>query len=102
MARRVRHAVMETRTARDRLKPGAYHFVSLVPGKLALGYRRPKTKKGPGNWVRREYVRTGHYLTTMIGTADDYADPDGINVLNFGQAQALAQGEEAPSKPNGP
>jgi integrase len=103
MARRIRHASMETRTARNKLKVGKYHFVSLVPGKLALGYRRAKEGK-PGIWSRREYTGTddngvGHYVTTQLGFADDFQDADGVTFFSFGQAQLCAQGKVEPAGP---
>jgi integrase len=84
MARSIRSSTLETRSARLRLpvsiKP---KFVRVAKG-LGLGYRRNKTG---GVWVMRvadgkrsNYVRT-------IGAADDFADADGGDVLDFWQAQ---------------
>src|SRR5262245_37645573 len=101
MARRVRYSELETRSARDRLKTGKYHFRALIPGQLSLGYRR--AQKGlPGNWYRRDYTGTdangvGHYVTTSLGLADDFEDADGDRVFNFGQAQLRAQGKPTPT-----
>jgi integrase len=55
---------------------------------LSLGYR--KTAEG-GSWTVRRYdpVRRRH-LEKGIGTADDYRDADGREVLDFGQAQRKA------------
>src|SRR4051812_45259510 len=105
MARRIRFSELETRAARDRLKAGKYHLRPLVPGKLALGYRR--AKKGlPGMWLKRSYEGTdargiGHYVIEKLGLADDFQDADGVNVLSFGQAQARAQEDAGARKSSG-
>ena len=104
MARRIRYYELETRTARDRLKPGKRIFWrALDPGKLSLGYRRLRAAVA-GVWMRRSYAGSdargvGHYKQSIIGVADDYADADGVNVLNFGQAQEAARGQKKPAGP---
>src|SRR5262249_21231712 len=101
MARRIRYSELESRAARDRLRPGKYHHRALAPGKLAIGYRRAQ-KSLPGIWYKREYMGTdargiGRYRATQLGLADDYADADGVNVLSY--AQALTKAQET-GKPN--
>jgi integrase len=103
MARRIRYSELETWAARDRLKTRKSHFRALDPGRLALGYRR-KRRAVPGVWLKRVYIGTdargiGHYRTTIIGVADDYADADGINVFSFAQAQLRARDQVAPGSP---
>lgn len=104
MARRIRYSELETRTARDRLKPGKkVYWRALDPGRLSLGYRR-RRKAVPGEWLKRAYVGTdgrgyGHYKQSVIGVADDFADADAINVLSFGQAQERARGSAKPAGP---
>ena len=100
MARRIRYFELENRTTRDRLRPGRSHWRALDPGRLSLGYRR-KRKAAPGQWLKRVYIGTdsrgiGHYRQSIIATADDFADPDGINVLSFGQAQLRARDVKEP------
>ena len=86
MARTVRDASLETRTARARLKAsGKPYYRAIDPG-LHLGYRRGKAG---GKWVMRWYVGEGDYKVETIATADDSADADGVAVLDFRQAQAL-------------
>jgi integrase len=52
---------------------------------LSLGYR--KSNEG-GAWVVRRYdFSRRRHLEDRIGTADDYRDADGADVLDFGQAQ---------------
>lgn len=89
MARSVRDANLETRTARQRLQPrGKPYYRGLEPG-LHLGYRRPL--KGAGKWVARHYVGERDYEVETLAVADDFSDPDGVAVLSFRQAQDLAR-----------
>jgi integrase len=89
MARTVRDANLETRTARSRLPTrGKPHYRVLEPG-LHLGYRKLKT--GPGKWIARHYIGNESYQVETIGVADDFSDPDGIAVISFHQAQTLAR-----------
>jgi integrase len=86
MARTVRDANLETRTARGRLRAsGKPYYRAIDPG-LHLGYRKGNAG---GKWVMRWYVGDGDYKVETIGTADDSADADGIAILDFRQAQAL-------------
>ncbi len=88
MARTLRDANLETRTARERLTiSGKPYFRSIDVG-LHLGYRKGR---GGGKWVARWYVGAQNYRVETIGTADDRIDPDGAAVLSFAQAQAKAR-----------
>jgi hypothetical protein len=65
MARTVRDANLETRTARARLKAsGKPYYRAIDPG-LHLGYRRGKTG---GKWVMRWYVGDGAYEVQTLAT----------------------------------
>lgn len=89
MARSVRDANLETRTARTRLKPsGKPYYRTLEPG-LHLGYRRPQT--GAGKWVARHYIGERNYEVETIAVADDFSDADGVAILSFRQAQDAAR-----------
>lgn len=89
MARTVRDANLESRTARSRLKArGKPYFRTLEPG-LHLGYRRPVS--GPGKWVARHYVGDQKYDVETLAVADDFSDADGVAILSFHQAQGLAR-----------
>jgi len=89
MARTIRDTALETRTARGRLRArGKPYYRSLEPG-LHLGYRRPLS--GPGKWVARHYIGDQSYQLEVIGTADDFSDADGVRILSYRQAQALAR-----------
>jgi integrase len=88
MARTVRDANLETRTARGRLKAsGKPYWRAIDPG-LHVGYRKGVAG---GKWVRRSYVGEGNYQVETIATADDSADADGVAVLDYRQAQALVR-----------
>lgn len=89
MARTVRDASLETRTARARLKvSGKPYYRAIDPG-LHLGYRKGKTG---GRWVARWYVGDQQYkVATFDGIADDHQDPDGVAVLSYPQAMERAR-----------
>ena len=88
MARSVRKAGLETRTARLKLaverKPV---FIRIGPG-LSLGYRRNQTD---GTWVLRIADGKGGATTRAIGAADDFDDANGATVLDYWQAQEKAK-----------
>jgi integrase len=89
VARTVRDANLDSRTARSRLKArGKPYFRGMEPG-LHLGYRKPLS--GPGKWVARHYIGEQSYEVETLAIADDYSDPDGVAVLSFHQAQVLAR-----------
>ncbi len=88
MARTVRDANLETRTARARLKPASKPYYRSIDPRLHLGYRKGHAG---GKWVMRWYVGDGDYRVETIATADDSADADGVAALDFRQAQALVR-----------
>jgi len=88
MARTVRDANLETRTARARLKASGAPYYRGLDQRLHLGYRKGKTG---GRWVMRWYAGAGGYKVETLGNADDTADADGEAVLSFAEAQALAR-----------
>ena len=88
MARKVRDANLETRTARLRLRiRGEPYWRSLEKG-FFLGYRR---RASGGTWLARRRRADGGYAEHRIGTTDDLQDADGIAVLDYGQAQKAAR-----------
>lgn len=88
MARIVRDATLDSRTARARLKVRAKpYYRALDPG-LHLGYRR---SANGGSWLVRTYLGQQSYRLDKLGTADDKADADGVAILNFSQAQTAAR-----------
>src|SRR5437764_8730249 len=88
MARSTRSSTLETRAARLRLpiakKPV---FIKIGPG-VGLGYRRNRTA---GTWVARVADGKGANWTKALGSADDFDDADGTDVLDFWQAQEKAR-----------
>jgi integrase len=88
MARRVRDASLESRTARAKLATrGKPYYRSIGPG-LHVGYRKGDEAR---KWVARIYIGSGAYKVEVIGNADDAADADGADVLTFFQAQERAR-----------
>jgi integrase len=88
VARTVRDAKLESRTARAALKPTGKPYYRAIDEGLHLGYRKGKAA---GKWVLRHYAGDQKYVLETIGTADDTLDPDGAVVLSFSQAQAEAR-----------
>ena len=88
MARTVRDANLETRTARLRLPIRTEPYWRGLEKGFALGYRR--RSKG-GTWLARRRPDDGGYFEHRIGTTDDFQDADGVAVLGYGQAQKAAR-----------
>jgi integrase len=87
VAKTVRDANLETRTARSRLKAAGKPYYRAIDEGLHLGYRKGKTS---GKWVMRRYTGSS-YIVETIATADDTLDADGAEILTFSQAQAIAR-----------
>src|ERR1700730_15546749 len=87
MARTVRDANLETRTARLRLGMRAEPYWRTIDAGAHLAYYRGR--RG-GTWVARLY-QDGRYRKTALATADDMSDADGVAILSFAQAQAAAR-----------
>ena len=88
MARTVRDANLETRTARLRLPIRSEPYWRGLEKGFALGYRR--RGKG-GTWLARRRPAAGGYAEHKIGTSDDLQDADGLAILDYGQAQKAAR-----------
>ncbi len=88
MARTLRDQRLQTRTAREALKPSGKPYYRAIEAGLHLGYRKGQTG---GKWVMRRYLGDQTYTVEVIGTADDTLDADGEIILNFSQAQKLAR-----------
>lgn len=102
MARVRRDADLGSRDARRRLKARREPYFRLLHHGLSLGYR--KTSEG-GAWLVRWYDESrGRHVERRIGTANDHRDADGVEVLDFAQAQrkalddATRKAEEASGK----
>lgn len=89
MARTIRDAILDTRTARSRLRArGKPYYRAVEPG-LHLGYRKPLA--GAGKWLARHYVGNEVYEIETIAVADDYSDADGVAILDYRQALTKAR-----------
>lgn len=95
MARLPRDARLETREARLRLPPPKDRepfWKQLQPG-LFIGYRKNPTG---GVWMARVSARSvgridgAAYIKKTLGTADDFADSNGTDVLSYREAFAEA------------
>jgi integrase len=73
------------------------HFKAIGDG-LTLVYRR--TGDGFGTWSTKLALLSGKYALRALGTADDYQEANGADVLNFRQAQEKARGLAALAKAN--
>jgi integrase len=87
MARQVRNAKVNTRSARAKLAARKSPYWTSITRGCALGYR--KGAKG-GTWVEK-LVRDGLRKEKTIGPADDALDPDGRTAISFAQAQEKAR-----------
>jgi integrase len=88
MARTVKDAKLESRTARSGLEArGKPYWRTLDPG-LHIGYRKGRDA---GKWVARFYTGQQTYDVETIAIADDSSDANGVDVLSFAQAQTLAR-----------
>ena len=87
MPRSARKTCLETRTARlaNKIRRAPY-FAKIAKG-LHLGYYRGSAA---GSWSARRY-RGGAYETKALGLADDTLTADGIEVLDYWQAQEAAK-----------
>jgi integrase len=88
MARTIRDAKLDTRTARLRLRIRAEPYWRTLEKGFALGYRR---RANGGTWLARRWSAAGTYVEHKIGTTDDLQDAEGVAVLDFGQAQRAAR-----------
>lgn len=89
MARMARDHRLETRTARERLKQRAHPYWRTISSGRHVGYYRGAAA---GTWLARiKRTRSAGYFQRSLGTADDIRDADGVEVLNFAQAQEKAR-----------
>jgi integrase len=82
---RSKHANLGSPEARRRLKKRAEPYWLVIERGLSLGYR--KSDEG-GAWIVRRYDSgRRRHVEGRLGTANDYRDADGLDVLDFAQAQ---------------
>lgn len=88
MARTVRNAKIDTRSARASLKLRREpYWTALAPGR-ALGYRKGKNA---GTWIVRFRDEHGRQHYGSLGAVDDALDADGGDILSYAQAQERAR-----------
>jgi integrase len=89
MARTKRSSKLDSKK-RLSLEPGKRHVDPICEGQYLI-YQRPKSGAA-GSWLARSYDKTtSQQVQVRIGTADDFNDADGINILTFAQAQEKAK-----------
>ena len=88
MARTVRNAKIDTRSARVKLTERREPYWTPISAGCAIGYRRGA--KG-GTWVARFRGEDGKQHYEALGAADDARDADGLTVYSFAQAQEVAR-----------
>jgi hypothetical protein len=80
MAGTVKHARLESQSARARLKRGRQpHWQALIEGKVHLGWQCWKGES-VGRWLLRRYIGNNKYRVQTLGRADDAAPADGADV----------------------
>jgi integrase len=87
MARRIRSADLETRSARLRLPIRPKPYATKIARGLHLLYRRNKTT---GTWAVRVVGNEDDWVE-QIGLADDYNEANGHEVFDYWQAQDRAR-----------
>lgn len=88
MARTVRDARLDTRTARAKLAARHEPHWRAIDAGMHLGYRRGPRKAA---WIARFLTRKSRYLKKSLGIADDTQDADGVVILSFSEAQEKAR-----------
>ena len=94
MPRKARDERLDTRATRLRLSVRHSPYWRNIQAGRAIGYRRAEAAKA-GQWQARflDHDDAGGRLRKFVslGTADDLLDADGIDTLNFAQAQERAR-----------
>jgi integrase len=88
MARTIRNAKLNTRSARLRLTARREPYWTVISGGCAIGYRRGS--RG-GTWIGRFRDDAGRQHYEALGATDDARDADGLSALSFAQAQKKAR-----------
>ncbi|HWI27232.1 MAG TPA: tyrosine-type recombinase/integrase [Stellaceae bacterium] len=88
MARAVRDSRIDSRSARQRLKPQPEPYWRKIARGRYIGYRR--AREG-GSWVARYRDDAGRQHYRNFGSADDALDANGGSALSFDQAQERAR-----------
>ena len=104
MPRKVKDRKLDSREARSKLKPRGMPYYCAIDKKDSIGYRRLKGKAGTWHW--RRYIGDQNserdYEWTPLGIADDRSPADGVEILDFWQAQTRARELMAERAKSGP
>ena len=88
MARSTQDANLESREARSRLAPRQEPYWRLLDKGCHLGYYKGSEMR---LWIARLSRGKKRYTDERVGLVDDFADADGIAVMDFKQARAAAR-----------
>ncbi len=88
MARSAQDADLESREARSRLAPRQDPYWRSLDKGCHLGYYKGRESR---IWIARLSRGKGRYAERRVGLADDFAEADGIAVMDFNQARAAAR-----------
>ena len=88
MAKTVRERKLDSPAARVKLKHSGKPYWRAIDTGLHLGYRKGLSG---GKWVLRRYLGKETYHVETIGAADDHSAADGVETLDFFQAQRRAR-----------
>ncbi len=88
MPKTIRERRLDSPAARAKLKHSGKPYWRSIDTGLHLGYR--KGLHG-GKWVLRRYLGAQNYTVETIAAADDHSPADGIEILDFFQAQRKAR-----------
>lgn len=88
MARLLKNAKIDTRSARARLPPRKPLYWITIASGCAVGYY--KGLRG-GSWTARITDANSKRHFESIGAADDHLDPDDISIFSYDQAQVKAR-----------
>ncbi len=88
MARSAQDASLESREARGRLAPRQEPYWRSLDKSCHLGYYKGSESR---IWIARLSRGKGRHREARVGLADDFADADGIAVMDYEQAQAAAR-----------
>jgi integrase len=88
LSKTIRERKLDSPAARAKLKPSGKPYWRAIDTGLHLGYRKNLTG---GKWVLRRYLGDERYAVETIGAADDHSASNGIDTLDFFQAQRKAR-----------
>ncbi len=87
-AQDAKDAELESREARGRLAPRQEPYWRSLDKGCHLGYYKGSESR---IWIARLSRGKGWHREARVGLADDFADADGIAVMDYEQAQAAAR-----------